>query len=125
MTKESQEPPEAGKHVQLKFVVPPEVTTAFANQLVVQMDDLGQVHISFFEIRPPLILGDEKERLQKLDEINEVEARCVARVVMPGQLMPSVIGAFAENYRKTSKRHESKKDDAEVSDESSVSQKHA
>lgn len=70
-----------GKHVPINFL--PFTTSLFANNLIVQRDE-NTVYLSFYQITPPMILGDsENDRRQLFDELLKVDAHPVARIAIP------------------------------------------
>lgn len=85
------------KQLDIKHIVPPETKTVFANQVVVQCDR-HDAFIQFFEIRPPILLGSEAERVEQLGNLDAIEATCVARVTIAPSRLPSVIEALTRQY---------------------------
>ena len=77
----------------------------FANQMVVQADE-NDFYLSFFEIVPPLLLGDEADQRKQLEEIGGVQARCVARIVISSQK----IETFAEAIMQTAMKHRARRE---------------
>ncbi len=76
------------------------VKTNYATNLLMQFND-SEVYLSFFEIVPPLLLG-ENGRIG----INSLHAECVARIVLPVsrlksfmEVMEEAVNAFEENSR--------------------------
>ena len=78
---------QAGRAVPLKRKYPEDLESNFVSSIVVQHQSEFFI-LSFFEVWPPPILGDtEEEKAQALESIEEVEAKCVARlVVTPGKM---------------------------------------
>jgi hypothetical protein len=54
----------------------------YANNVVVQQDISGMVHLIFFQANPPLLIGtvDEKEAFDKTEA---VDAKAIVRIVVP------------------------------------------
>src|SRR5258708_2466329 len=66
---------------------------SFSNHMLVQTDE-HDFHLSFFQIAPPLIVGSsDSERMQKVQQLTNVPARCVARIVVSEGMMPKIIEA--------------------------------
>jgi hypothetical protein len=63
----------------------------YANQMVVQFSDT-ECHLSFFEVRPPLLQGTEAEKQEQLREMRSIKADCVARIIVS----PAKIADFAK-----------------------------
>ena len=70
----------------------------FVSSIVVQHQP-DHFLISFFEVWPPPILGDTaEERQEALDAIQEVEAKCAARLVVTPARMRAFIDTMSENW---------------------------
>jgi len=80
-----------------------DVDGKYATHLVVQHSDC-EFTISFFEVRPPVILGPEQEVKAQLENTESVSAKCVARIVVAQERMPSFIQALQVNYEKFAER---------------------
>lgn len=80
-----------------------DVDGKYATHMVVQHSDC-EFTISFFEVRPPIILGPEQEVEAQLEETKSVSAKCVARVVVAQERMLSFIQALQLNYEKFAER---------------------
>jgi hypothetical protein len=72
----------------------PEIITRYANQATIQRG-VNEFHISFFEVRPPILLGASEEEMQKKAEaLTSIRAECVARVVIARDFLPTFIQAL-------------------------------
>jgi hypothetical protein len=88
-----------GKQVPIERFFPEGLTSRFVNNVVVQHQNDSFI-ISFFEVIPPLILGDtEEERERILNSINSVKAECVARLIVSPQKMEEIIAAMSQNLQ--------------------------
>ena len=75
-----------GYRVPIRWHFPSGVQSRYATNLVVQHTEHEFV-ISFFEVYPPVILGDPEERKNALEQVEAVPAICVSRVIVaPGRL---------------------------------------
>jgi len=93
----------AGKAVRLKREYPKDLESNFVSNMVVQHQPDFFV-LSFFEIWPPAILGDtEEERQEVLESIEEVEAKCVARLVITPSKMREFLKVMSENWERYEK----------------------
>lgn len=91
---------QAGKGVPLKRKYPEDLESNFVSNIVVQHQPDFFI-LSFFEVWPPPILGDtEEERQQALESIEEVEATCVARLVVTPGRMQQFIQVMSDNWEK-------------------------
>jgi hypothetical protein len=83
------------KQLPIKRHISPSMVGVFANNVVIR-GDVTNFHLFFFDAQPPL--GMEVEAGAKgPDEIEVVDAHCVARVVIPPHIMPSLIQALTLN----------------------------
>jgi len=80
-----------------------DLATVFANHFVVQHDN-SVFRLMFFEVHPPLILGDEEDKKKAIEQLKSIEARCVARIIIPAEQMPKVVEALVSNIQKQSER---------------------
>ncbi len=66
---------------QIKWIVPDSIGTTYATHLLVQQQG-SEFRLFFFEAELPLITGTQEEQMQAYQDLPEVNARCVAKVVM-------------------------------------------
>jgi hypothetical protein len=55
------------------------------------------ITLSFFEVWPPVILGDSAEKEARLAAVDHVEAKCVARLVVTPSKMKEIAEVMAES----------------------------
>ena|SRR5258708_3755625 len=67
--------------IPIEWNIPDDIVTRFATNMVVQKIEAGYL-ISFFEILPPLILGQPNDILEQLKQLKSVRANCFARIVV-------------------------------------------
>jgi hypothetical protein len=94
---------QAGVQLPIEWYCPEGLVTRYANNVVVQPSENG-FYISFFEIPPPLIVGPPEQQKARLEQMVAVRAECVARIVVPAQVMPAFVQALQASLGKTSKR---------------------
>lgn len=85
--------------IPLEWRVPEDLQTHFATNIVISHSE-AEFFLTFFEVVPPLILGD----LEKLHTLESVPAQAVARIAVAADRMEGIIDAMRqnlENYRKT------------------------
>src|SRR5262245_22846071 len=75
------EEPIAEKTVPIEWKVPEDLVARYATNMVVQRSE-HEFIISFFEAKPPIILGPTDRKSTRLESINSVEAVCVARIIV-------------------------------------------
>lgn len=76
-----------------------ENTSRYATNLIVQHTE-HEFILSFFEIKPPILLGSPEEQAQKALEIKSIKAKCVARVVISAGRMPDFLRVLQDNLNK-------------------------
>lgn len=80
----------------LKYIRDPKVPSLFANHLVIQYDG-EEFHLGFFEMKPPLVVGNPEEAKQQLEQIEHAEAHCVANIVVSKGRMKRFAEAISRN----------------------------
>lgn len=84
--------------VPIEWHIPDSIVSQYATNMVVQHTE-HEFIISFFDTRPPLIVGaPTKEVLEKL---RSVRAECVARIVVAHARMPDFVKALEINLEKS------------------------
>ena len=71
----------------------------YATNLTVQHTE-HEFIISFYEARPPVIVGSPEERSQKVALIDHVRAQCVARVIVAASRMQEFVDVLHQNLEK-------------------------
>lgn len=71
-----------------------DIISHYANNMVVQRGR-NEFILSFFETRPPLVIGTPEEQRTKLAQVKSVRAECVARLI----IHPSRMKDFVEVLR--------------------------
>ena len=88
------------KEVKLERVFPDDLESHFVTNVVIQHQEECFI-LSFFETWPPPVLGDTPEEIRaSIDSIQKVEAKCVARLVVPPSKMRDFLSVMNENYQK-------------------------
>lgn len=75
----------------------------FANQMLVNSDD-HEVHLHFFEITPPVIVGTDEQKQKQLEDLKSVSARGVVRVIVSKDRLPAFIQALQSTSEKIEAR---------------------
>lgn len=84
--------------IPIDHVFPEGQQAIYSNQFAVQHEN-GVYHLMFFQIHPPLALGNHEEKSQKLREIKTVQAPCVARILIAGEMLPKIIEVLIDNLK--------------------------
>jgi hypothetical protein len=82
--------------VPIEWHTPAEIVSRYASNLVVQHTQ-HEFIISFFEVLPPILLGLPEERQTQLEQIESVQAQCVARIVVAANRMPEFVKVLQDN----------------------------
>ena len=69
--------------------------------MMVQRDQ-HNFHLSFFEARPPVLMGSPEEVKKQLDELSEISAAQVARIIIPADRMPAFVAILEKQVPKPS-----------------------
>lgn len=88
MSEEEEEP--GALAVPIEWQIPDDMIPRYATNFVVQSTGHEFV-ISFFEVRPPFLLGAPEDRKARLEELGSVPARCVAQIVLSPTRMAELI----------------------------------
>ena len=82
------------REIKLTMVLPPDLPTLYADNVNV-VHTPSEFTLSFLQARPPLF-GDQAE----LDNVDAVEARCIARIVVSPLRMQLILQTLAANFKK-------------------------
>ena len=83
----------------VEWYTPDDIKTYHATDMTVSFTGHDFV-VSFFEVRPPLILGSMSERRAQSKEIKSVRKQCVSRIAVNVDRMPAFIKAFQTNLKR-------------------------
>lgn len=79
--------------IPLHFIIPTGLTSRYAHHMIVQASDL-EVTLSFFEAKPPLVVGGIEAQKEALK--GGVTAECVARVIIAKARFPDFMRALRD-----------------------------
>ena len=88
-----------GLQVPVEWYTPDEIKTYHATDMTVSFTGHDFV-VSFFEVRPPVILGSMSERIAQSKVIKSVRKQCVTRVAVNVDRLPAFIKALQTNLRR-------------------------
>jgi len=89
------------KQVDLDFVFPSGQQIAYSNFATAQHDtNDGNLHLTFFQIQQPVVLGTHDEKLQKMDDIKSVPAVCIHKIAISQATAAGLIRAIGEQLAK-------------------------
>lgn len=75
--------------------VPQDLLIPSATNIIVQRDGQDFI-VNIFELRPPLLLGTDEEKLAQLQKMDAVHAKCIARFLVAADRMPEFIKALTD-----------------------------
>jgi len=89
-----------GKSVELpiEWIVPDDMVSRYATNMVVQSTE-HEFIISFFEMKPPLIVGDQAKISERVSELTSLPAVCIARIIVASDKMPEFVDALKRNLQ--------------------------
>lgn len=88
------------KGVPVRWNISENIVARYATNMVIQQLE-NEVLISFFEIKPPIILGSPEQIQKQLEELGSVNADCVAQIIVAKNKMPNFIEALESNFKKS------------------------
>jgi hypothetical protein len=91
--------PNEGIGVPVEWHYPEGLIGRYSNNIVVQFGE-NECHISFFEIRPPLIFGSPEEMKEQAKKLKSVRAECVSRIIIAKAFVPQILKAIQETWEK-------------------------
>jgi hypothetical protein len=86
----------------IEWHFPEQLIGRYANQIMVQMGP-NECNISFFEIQPPVIVGATEEEVRQQErQVTTVRANCVARLIVPNEMVGTIAKAIGDVWAKYS-----------------------
>src|SRR5262249_27412992 len=83
----------------IRWQSPDEVETKLATHIVVQHTE-HEFILSFFEIKPPIIVGTPEQREKQAQDLSFIQAHCVARIAITPGRMEDFLELMASNMEK-------------------------
>lgn len=83
----------------IEWHIPEDLESKYATNLVIQ-NTPNEFILSFFETRPPLLLGTKEEQATKLKEMESVRATCISRIVVAPERMNEFVKIIQESLEK-------------------------
>jgi hypothetical protein len=82
-----------GVPIPLEWHVPDDLIARYATNMTVQRLD-NEYLISFFEVKPPIFIGEPDVIMEKLKDMKSIKAKCVAQVFVSAEKLPGFINAL-------------------------------
>jgi hypothetical protein len=86
--------------VPLEWNVSNDIVARYATNMVVQRLE-NEFLITFFEVKPPILLGEPDQIAKRVKELKSIQANCVAQVIVAADKMPSFVKALETNLQRT------------------------
>lgn len=83
--------------IPIEWHVPEGLISRYANNIIVQHTQHEFV-ISFFESRPPLIVGSPEEQAAQLEKMTSIKFECVARIIVAPDQMAEFLHVLQRNF---------------------------
>ena len=99
------------KAIRIDFDVPPDFPTGYASNLVAQHTE-HDFTITFFDIRPPLLIGTPDDKAGQLNSIQAVKAKPVARIIVAASRMHEFVQVLQDNLKTYQARSQPEKEPA-------------
>ena len=98
MSEETQDP--GATAVPIEWHIPEEMTPRYATNFVIQFTGHEFV-LSFFEVRPPIVLGSPEEQKEQLENLGSVRANCIAQIVLSPTRMVDFVDLLNRHQERT------------------------
>ena len=82
-----------GVRLPIEWHCPDGISSHWTNHLIVQNAE-EEFILSFFEMRPPMLLGSPDEQTEQLKKMDSVRAECVARLIVNPAKLESFIAVM-------------------------------
>jgi hypothetical protein len=99
VTTPSEGGPSEAVQVPLEWHFPEDLASRYSNQVLVQFGQY-ECNISFFDIKPPVVVGTPDEQRELVKNLKAVRAECVARIVVSLEFFPTVVKTLQETLGK-------------------------
>lgn len=100
MAKKKSTPQPAGRNLPISWNVADDLVSRYATHLVVQHGE-NEYILSLFEVRPPLLVGRPEETLEKLNQLDAIQANCVARIIVAADRLPEFAKVLQDAVNKS------------------------
>jgi len=91
--------------LKINYQIPEDIETHFSDSFVIQHQK-DHFILTFYEIIQQPILGTEDERLEQLKKTKQLDAKCIARIIVTPQKIEDIARVLNENIEKFKKKLE-------------------
>lgn len=103
----------------IKWVIPDSIRTDHATHVVLQQQGTEFI-LLFFELQGPILIGTPEEQLAAHNQLDFIEAKCVAKLVMSMENVASAGNSFIEIFSRLQSMAREQKGQENVSTGSST-----
>ncbi len=79
--------------VPIEWYTPDNIQSIYASNMFVQPGEY-EITLSFFETLLPMLTGSPEENKARIERLEAIQAKCVARVIIHPDLVPKLIQAL-------------------------------
>ena len=83
----------AGISLPVERYISDSIVSHYANFVLVTNGQY-EFYLTFFEAEPPTIYGTPDQIKEQMETLKSIQAKCVARIIIPKELMPRVVEAI-------------------------------
>jgi hypothetical protein len=81
----------------IEWIIDENTPSGYATNLIIQHTN-HEFIISFFEMKPPLLVGEADEQRNQAKMIGSIKARCISQITINAERMPQFLEALNTNY---------------------------
>jgi hypothetical protein len=96
----------AARNIPIDWIVPPDLQAEYATNVLAQHGE-HEFFLLFFQAQPPIILGEKEERQKQVNELRQIPAKCIAKIIISPERVEEVIKLLQsqlDNYQATFKK---------------------
>jgi len=86
--------------IPIEWNISENIVARYATNMLVQSGE-NEFFVSFFESRPPLLLGTPEQISKQVNDLKSVKANCVAQIIISAEKMPSFIEALQTSLKRS------------------------
>lgn len=87
-----------GRQVRIVWETDGDAPAPYANQFIAQHQP-GEFFLSFGQLVPPALLGDDEDKMRQLDELSYVPVRLLGRIAVTRAGMERLVALLTENLK--------------------------
>ncbi len=83
------------RNIPVTYDIPEGMSAEYATHVVVQNAE-REIFLLFFQVQPPIFVGEAEERQKQLKALASVPTRCVSKIILSPAKVPELIEALQE-----------------------------